>query len=521
VLTQVDKERQTLRGNESFSIDSRGVGKARNRDIYMLPHLGCEGYYTSFEDSIENARTAIMERIFYHLAPSGVFERPHRPSRDAITAALAGFARRFKRNCHPLTPVPLLDYPYTAYRGQKLQLYLNAANTARTRGVRRSDAYLATFLKHEKIPVTNKRAVPRVIQPRSPVYNVEVGRYLHQLEHVVYDNIAQVFGASTVMKGYNAFEIGGMFHEAWGKYQNPAAFGLDASRFDQHVSPEMLQWEHQQYLRYYKGDRFIERLLSWQLRNVGFVRCHDGNIKYTVSGGRCSGDMNTAMGNCLLMCAMVYGLIEESGLANAGKPTVSLFNNGDDCLIVGERGDVIELRRRSVEYFSKLGFLMKVEQVVDCLEQCSFCQTRPVYDGCRYVMVRELVSLSKDATILERDNATRCLKNQLLSVGECGLSLTSGMPILQSYYNSMVRIAGPGEHVHSRSMLDSGFYRLSIGMHKRVRPVVDAARISFYRAFGVPPDVQLYAEAYYDGLKEMYVPGLDQQSLPVLGPAWW
>jgi hypothetical protein len=50
----------------------------------------------------------------------------------------------------------------------------------------------------------------------------------------------------------------------------------------------------------------LAELLKWQLQNKGFARTIDGLIKYSVEGCRMSGDMNTALGNCTIMCALVY-----------------------------------------------------------------------------------------------------------------------------------------------------------------------------------------------------------------------
>ncbi len=509
-----------LRATGEFcTVTNAGSGRRRCRDLYMLPKFGSDLMFASCEDTIRNVRTAILERVFFHIVDN-VPSRPFIPTPSYCAATLRPFKTAFKRFVVPLTPVPLEVYPKSVYRGQKLKLYQRAANIVKLRGVLRSDSYLNTFLKHEKLPVTSKRTVPRVIQPRSPVYNVEVGRYLHQLEAIVYSIIARIYGRPTVMKGYNASQVGHQFHQGWVQYCDPVAVGLDASRFDQHVSQPLLRWEHSLYKLFYPGDTHLAMLLEWQCVNKGFVHTWDGSLSYKVKGGRCSGDMNTAMGNCALMCAMVYSLLQDQGMVGREGTKVALFNNGDDCVLMGERGDITKLISVIPDYFTRLGFVMKVEPMVDCLERVSFCQTQPIYDGNAYVMCRDVhVSLSKDVVILDRTNATNYLRNHCSAIGECGLALTGGLPILQSYYGALRRSGAVNNPVYSDTLRATGFFKLSCGMKRVVGAVSNAARISFYNAFGIPPDVQVEAERYYD-----------QVSLPVCklaygvvppAPWWW
>jgi hypothetical protein len=73
--------------------------------------------------------------------------------------------------------------------------------------------------------------------------------------------------------------------------------GLDASRFDQHVSHAALKWEHSVYNSWFKDKEFA-RAISMQLINEGTGYTDEGKIKVEVEGCRMSGDMNTSAGNC-------------------------------------------------------------------------------------------------------------------------------------------------------------------------------------------------------------------------------
>jgi len=343
------------------------------------------------------------------------------------------------------------------------------------------------FVKAEKINFTAKPdPAPRVIQPRDPRYNVEVGVYLRPLEHSIYRGIAEVYGGPTVMKGYTAEGVASNLREMWDLFSDPVAVGLDASRFDQHVRAEMLRWEHGVYTSCFQAAhaKRLRWLLKGQINNKCFLMASDGRIKYRVNGSRMSGDMNTALGNCLIMCALVHRLAEER------RVRVRLANNGDDCVVVMERRDLARFTGGLKEWFLDFGFNMKVETPVDVFERIEFCQAHPVFDGVGWVMVRNVrTTMSKDACCVVKDygwgvDASRWLA----TVGECGLAMTGGVPIMQEYYQAFRRNGGEAREI--ACVLESGMAMLSRGMHREVSEPTEAARVSFFLAFGILPSAQ-------------------------------
>lgn len=520
-VSATDPARDSIGARGGRLVPIPGMGRAHKRSLYMVPGFGCGVMYRSFLDTIVNVEAALLERVFLHEI-GGVFTSPKIPSGDEIVRLLAPFALLLKKRARQLTPIRWQDFPAMFYRGRRLCVYQRAVQALVSRGgVQKADSYLSTFLKHEKIADSAKRAVPRVISPRKPTYNVAVGCYIRPIEHLIYEAIADIFGRPTVMKGYNSFQQGGFFHSTWGRFRDPVAVGLDASRFDQHVSEPMLEWEHHIYRYYYPGDNKLAWLLKCQIENHGFVRCHDGGLKYVVRGGRCSGDMNTALGNCLLMCSMVHELCRYCGMLDRCGTRVALFNNGDDCILMGERADVTRLVAEVPSWFDRFGFVMKVEAMVDRLEKVSFCQTQPVYDGTVWRMVRDpRVTLSKDAVIVNAAHATRFLSNHLLQVAQCGLALTSGLPLLQAYYQAL----GRGQRVQKgydwSGVAETGFGQLARGLASVAKPVSAEARVSFYHAFGILPEVQQAAERHYEGMAPMIGGQVHRIDNPQ-GPMWW
>jgi len=483
-----------LFGGEFYKCSTK-LGRPRERPVHCINQLANTRRFSSFTDTVVNAACAIKERVFFHDVGGGVFERPGRSCQGI--GCLAEPFKFFRRYVQPTVPVSLEVYPEMYYRGRRLCVYQKAREKVRERGVRKSDSFLGTFCKHEKIELTKKRAVPRVIQPRKPEYNVEVGRYIRPIEHKVYRMIAKLFGGPTVMKGYNATQVGEFIADAWQSFHDPVALGLDASRFDQHVGERLLSWEHSVYRLFFPGDNYLVRLLSWQLTNRGYCRCSDGKVTYQVRGGRCSGDMNTALGNCLIMSSAVWSLLHSIGLARVGHSRVRLFNNGDDCVLIGDRQVINRLTPLVVPFFRGLDIVMKLEPVVGILERLTFCQTSPVHDGCVWRMVRvPSVSVSKDATLLHVSPRLRNISELRSLVGplaDCGLALTSGLPVLQAYYTVMKRFA-PNSLPTPEWLESSGMYQLSKGMRARVVAPTPMARASFYQAFGITPEAQVGIE---------------------------
>lgn len=449
--------------------------------------------YGVHNNSLENGLRALVERVF--LSPvDGKFTKPP-PCTADVSTTLEGFKRQLTSivGVHRrISPNEFLGY----YHGRRRQCYERAVQSLDSLPINVGDFGVKNaFVKAEKINFSLKAdPAPRIIQPRDPRYNVEVGRYLRPLEHHIYDGIAQIYGGPTVMKGFSAAGVAENIKHMWDSFRQPVAVGLDASRFDQHVRPEMLQWEHGVYASCFAGHNrsHLLWLLQAQIRNKCSMRCQDGTAKYTVHGSRMSGDMNTALGNCLIMCALVHRLAKERGVR------VRLANNGDDCVVVMEKCDLTRFMDGLRDWFHTYGFNMKVEEPVEVLERIEFCQAHPVFDGESWTMVRNpFTSMSKDGCCVVKDYGWgSAASSWLASVGECGLSMSGGIPVLQSYYSSFVR---NGSQPKKLSVVhETGMYMLSRGMNRSFGDISDDARVSFYRAFGISPTHQRELEAWCD-----------------------
>lgn len=491
-------ETKTQLAHTNVTVSPTPVGRVPRAYVAALSAWGGLVEYGVFSPSFDNAMTSLMERVFYHKSAEG-FAPPSVPTVASVYGKLNGVLTALKDGCRLSAPVSILEFPGLYYTGPKKQLYERAAQTVFRRGFQLRDAKLKSFVKIEKVEIKEKRLVPRLIQPRSPEYNVLVGRYIKHLEHSVYSQLNGLWGGPTIMKGLNCFQQAHAFREAWTSFHHPVAIMLDAVRFDQHVSSPMLQWEHEVYLAHYRGrDREeLAMLLKQQLVNRGSIRTDVGTIKYTVAGCRMSGDMNTALGNCLIMSSCCLALVQSVAVR------ARLFNNGDDCCLIVESADEPKLYPVIKPFFSELGFIIEVEESTNIFEKISFCQTSPLYDGVQWRMSRDPRKvLSKDTTLTKRWSEVEW-HAYWVSLGKCGLALTSGLPIFQEFYSAMVRF-GSGKQASQRlidhvngSLRQTGMYQLAKGLRGRVRPVTEAARASFHLAFGVPPAAQQHFEAYY------------------------
>jgi len=312
-------------------------------------------------------------------------------------------------------------------------------------------------------------------------------------EKALYKGIERVLGSVTVAKGLNMLERGNLIASKWGKFADPVAVGLDATRFDQHFGEQALRYEHSVYNGWH-NDPELRKLLRWQLVNDGLYNSDEGKVTYRVRGCRMSGDMNTSSGNCLVMCAMVSTYGEQRDVQT------ELVNDGDDCVVFLERRDLNRYLDGLHDWFLELGFDMKQEDPVYEIEQVEFCQAHPInIGGGQYVMVRDpKMSISKDSLIL-KPNLTHIdgLSAWMWTVGDAMSAACGGIPVLGEFYQMYRR---NGKRVEKLDFAgDMWWYNhVSKGMaSRRGLPVLDETRLSFYLAFGMLPDEQVAVEEHF------------------------
>jgi len=438
---------------------------------------------------IDTLECALMERMYYCKVGNS-FVTPPPVKRGLFTERLSRFRGLLlgeMRNATRWSYQQVLD----TYTGRRRTIYENALAKIAQIGLERSDAHSIAFVKMELV---NPAKAPRCIQPRKPAYNLALGRYIKAVEHKLYRAVARVFGdGPTVMKGYNVSEIGSIVRGKWRSFNDPVAVGLDATKFDMHVSSEALAWEHDVYLSLFNHDKTLEKLLSWQMNNKGRGYCKDGSLRYHVKGKRFSGDMNTGLGNCLLMCAMVHAWAYEA------RCNIKLLNNGDDCVVMMERKDYCRFIEGLDGWFLEMGFRMVAEPPVYKLHQIEFCQMHPIEIGDECRMVRNIpVMLRKDSLTVHPLTNRKHRAKWLTAVGTCGLWLVGGVPIVQDFYQCYQRIGcNAASNMVGDPTFATGMRLMARGMREQYTQPDPWTRVQVYEAWGITPDEQVALEQYY------------------------
>lgn len=461
-------------------------GAPKRRHVYWVNSLSTNTTYKVHNSNINACVRAMKERLLF-VCKSGEFIPTEKPT-TSFSAACSQFFIAFSKLAYPASPLTKEQF-LGACKGRKRVVYERAFESLLSKEFRNKDSFIQFFIKCEKINFSKKLdPAPRGISPRNPRYHVMLGPYIKRIEKKIYKTIGKLFGAPTVFKCLNAQDRGKQLREHWDHFDDPVAIGLDASRFDQHVSKEALIFEHKFYKLFFPNDSLFSRLLSLQTENTLFANCPDGRARLQLSGGRMSGDMNTALGNCLLMSCMVWSYLSSR------VSKFRLANDGDDCVVFIEKKDLRKLSDLS-EWFLSLGFDMKVEDPVDVFERIEFCQSQPVWTPSGWLMVRKVPeSIAKDSMSIKPLDNPKVFRRWMSSVGKAGLALAGGIPIVQEVYHKFDEVGDGSEPLFGDPTMETGLMIKGRGMKREYSTVHPLTRVSFWRAFGIPVMRQIALE---------------------------
>jgi len=387
--------------------------------------------------------------------------------------------------------IPLgLEETVQTFRGAKRRIYQMAYESLQTTPLWRKDGNIKAFVKAEKFdPEDKENPDPRMIQARSPRYNLVMASYLRKIEHLVYNLTKN--GQRIVAKGLNAYDRAKLLEEKFASFKDPVCFSVDCSRWDKHVSLEVLQQEHAFYKSFYPDDPLLAEMLSWQQKN----HCVTNNgVRYKVVGGRMSGDINTALGNVLLMVLMVMAAMRKLGITN-----YQIMNDGDDCLIIMERKDFAKVRKHLVSIFLEFGQELKIENISYDIHDVVFCQSKYTYTGTGYAMCRNWRKvLSQTCAGTKHWNDPHMVRPMMGLIGDCEVAMASGVPILQAYGQALQRNSR-GLRAKITHMDSSYAYRVGLNIGEDIPtlpglPISPMARLEFERTWGVPEWEQLRIE---------------------------
>jgi len=120
-------------------------------------------------------------------------------------------------------------------------------------------------------------------------------------------------------------------------------------------------------------------------------------------------------------------------------------------------------------------------------EQIEFCQAHPIEIPGGYVMVRKVpVSIAKDSISVKPLDNPKIFKRWCKAVGQGGLALAGGIPVVQEIYRIYENTGGNVEALVGDPTQETGLAMLSKGMKRHYEPYIHPiTRVSFWRAFGI------------------------------------
>lgn len=469
------------------SVTPLGYSKSRARRVVTLPMLPMGGVPYTHNNCVGNVVWTVRERVLGR-TEGGVWTQTLKPQVAAFkVASLIAFrgavTSQLRGNSLPLTPEEFCE----SMRGQKRNRYRAALRSLEILPLRRSDAYPSVFIKPEK---WFEWKAGRAISARDPRYNIPVGCFLKPIEHLVYRAIDQVYGGPTIMKGYTPERRAAVIADHWAAFEDPVAVGQDFSKFDQHISVDALRYEHAFYLAVFGNDRHLARLLSWQLRGVCYANTSDGRVKYNVEGGRMSGDMNTALGNCIISAALVWAYAQESGIK------IRAVVDGDDSVTFMERKDLDRYLSGIVQWMRVRGFILTMETPVFSLAQVEFCQCRWVGLAVPTMVRNPVKAITHDHLWVERGGLEHA--DVLAATGLGGLSLYGDVPILGAYYLMLSKASSAGLQTLRRMDRESSWLR-EAGVEGKYTPATEEARYALWESWGIAPEEQRQLEQLFHG----------------------
>lgn len=390
------------------------------------------------------------------------------------------------RHINPLS----LEEALATFKGTKNKLYTRAYESLRVEPISERDARIKAFVKAERFDPADKiNPDPRMIQARDPRYNLHLARYLRGIEHSVYG--LKRGGLPVIVKCKNPRQRAELLFARWKQFDRPVCFSLDASRWDKHVNIDVLRVEHNFYRQWYPAEIELDRLLRWQERN----RCVTSNgVRYVVNGGRMSGDMNTALGNCLLMVAMIHAAMRGLGIKD-----YQIIDDGDDCLVLTEEHNYELLNAELPRIFLTYGQELKIENVARHPQDVVFCQSKLTLGADGWTFARNWRKvLSHSCCGTKHWNDPNMVRPMFGMLGDCENAIHRGVPIIQVYATRLRELSKGAraniEHLDSGYQYRIGSYQLGDIKNIDGGEITTEARVEFERTWGVDPSTQLHIE---------------------------
>lgn len=458
-----------------LELDRPDVSHPIHRQFYYagMGSSALEVPYGTHDNCTCNIVRGINERhIVEQVCPSKMFLR-----------SMKKFFRRVRRTAGSYDSISCLDV-IQRMPSSKRGRYRNAHANLMVCWDSRSYRLIRTFVKADKVDFVSKPAkIPRLIQYRTAEYSLKLARYLKAFEHAIYEMRNVVVGCKglrLIAKGLNLRERASWLRRHWDNFDNPCCLSVDVSKFDSRVHYRHLQILHGLYLRLCPSSEF-RSLLSVMINNVAVGT----GVRYKFKGRRCSGEMDTALGNCLLMASWVS--------VGAGNIHHSIFLDGDDALVFCNQQDADHLRTSLLSTFEGEGIPLKLEAHTQ-FGKIEFCQAKPVLLQSGWVMCPNPAKVLSTQFCSHKHYGQRN-PAVMHSIAVAGLILYRGLPVLHSFFESVLRKL-ESHRLRTGVEVDLLARARREGVSLReARNTPISGRLSFEESWGVSPVEQLLMES--------------------------
>lgn len=392
-----------------------------------------------------------------------------------------------------------------SYAGRWRVKYMEAYERFKADGLKPRHARVNMFVKDD-LEMSVPEKAPRAIQYRDSVFALEQSRFTKPIEKWFY-SLRDEYGTKIVGKA-DGFTIAKELVAKASKFNNPVFLMLDASKFDSCVDIAWIKLCTDFYVKLFPSEfaGYIRRLWRQTLINRGRTR---KGLKFVTHGTRMSGDMDTSLGNSIVMFCMLKEFMRIKQVRH------SILVNGDDSIVVISAQDLHKVKDMSP--FKEFGFNMKFEFSRD-IQRAEFCQSRLVYTDYGPTMARNPSRIMGRTSWTTRSYGPQT-KAYIKTLGLCERAASYGVPIASEMANHMIAYGGEREKVYLGPWLEE-WYRQNNRPWKIGPPTISMeTRLSYCEAWGIDPARQIELENSITVRANMNDPAqaMEMEDLTVLG----
>jgi len=368
----------------------------------------------------------------------------------------------------------------STYQGAWKQKYIAAKEKLDLFGWLDQYSVLNIFSKDD-LELSSPQKAPRAIQYRDPCFLLEHARYIKPIEKWFY-SLRDEYNTRIVGKA-DGYTIANDLIQKADSFVDPVFLLLDASKFDSCVDVKWLQYTHRCYQRLFVcGNKMLRKLSSLTLTNVGRSR---RGISYKTRGTRMSGDMDTGLGNSLIMWTLLKGFLHSLDIKG------SIYVNGDDSVVVIERKHLG--LTANMDYFKNLGFNMKYE-VADTLDQLEFCQARLMETDYGFTMARNPERVIGKTGWCVRDYGKRRARDHVHTLGLCERAASWGVPIASAMATAFLKATPTGKYVALSPWLNDHYNSMRKWWKTGEPKISLQTRVNFENVWGISVSEQFAIE---------------------------